>query len=107
MTLIAIVMLLPTASLDLEWPDAAIPRGQVDLRNVAPLIGGRRSVSFPSDPTGIGECADGGWGDDQGGGSLLDGPILARLCRKDSRPSRRCPSPVISSHSVRSRPLRC
>jgi hypothetical protein len=107
MTLIAILILLPTPSLHLEGPDAAIPGGHVDLRTVAPLIGGRRSVSFPSDPTGIGECADDGWGDDQGAGSFLDGPVLLRLCRKDSGPSRRCPSPVISSHSVRSRPLRC
>jgi hypothetical protein len=107
MTLIAIVILLPTPSLHPGGPDAAIPGGHVDLRTIAPLIGGRRSVSFPSDPTGIGECADGGWGDDQGAGSLLDGSVLPRLCRKASRPSRRCPSPVISLHSVRSRPLRC
>jgi hypothetical protein len=107
MTLIAIVILLPAPSLHPGGPDAAIPGGHVHLRTVAPLIGGRRSVSFPNDPTEIGECADGGWGDDQGAGSFLGGPVLARLCRKDSRPSRRCPSPVISSHSVRSRPLRC
>ena len=107
MALIAFVFLLPTPSLYPGGPDAAIPGGHVDLRTVAPLMGGRRSVSFPSDPTGIGECADGGWGDDPGAGSLLDGPLFARLCRKDSRPSRRWPSSVISSHSVRSRPLRC
>jgi hypothetical protein len=107
MTLIAIVILLPTPSLHPGGPDAAIPGGHVDLRAVAPFIGGRRPVPFSSDPSGVGECADDGWGDDQGAGSVLDVPVLPRPCRKDSRPSRRCPSPVISSHSVRSRPLRC
>ena len=107
MTLIALVILLPTPLLHPGGPDAAIPGGHVDLRTIAPLIGGRRSVSFPSDPTGVGGCADDGWGDDPGAGSLLDGPLFARLCGKNSRPSRRCPSPVNSSHSDRSRPLRC
>jgi hypothetical protein len=107
MTLVALVILLPTPSLQPGGPDAGIPKGHVDVRTVARLIGGRRSVSFPSDPTGIGECDDGGWDDDEGAGSLLDGPVLPRLCRKDSRPSRRCRSLVISLHSVRSRPLRC
>ena len=108
MTLLAILILLQTPSLDLGGPDAAIPRCDVDQRTIAPLIRGVRPVSFPSDPTGIGECASGAWADDTGAGSLLDVPVLPpRLCRKDSRPSRLCPSPLISAHSVRSRPLRC
>jgi hypothetical protein len=107
MTLLAILILLQTPSLHLGGPDAAIPQRDVDQRTIAPLIRGIRPVSFPSDPTGIGECANGAWADDAGAGSLLDVPVLPRLCRKDSRPSRLCPSPLISSHSVRSRPLRC
>jgi hypothetical protein len=107
MTLLAILILLQTPSLHLGGPDAAIPRGDVDQRTIAPFIRGVRPVSFPSDPTGIDQCASGAWADDGGAGSLLDVPVLPRLCRKDSRPSRLRPSPLISSHSVRSRPLRC
>ena len=107
MTLLAILILLQTPSLHLRGPAAAIPRRDVDERTIAPLIRGVRPVSFRSDPTGIGECANGAWADDAGAGSLLDVHVFACLCRKDSRPSRLCPSPLISSHSVRSRPLRC
>ena len=84
MTLIAVLILLLTPSLHPGGPDDAIPGGHVGLRTVAPLIGDRRSVSFPSNPPGIGECADDGWGDDDGAGSLLDGPVLPRPCRKDT-----------------------
>ena len=57
MTLLGILILLQTPSLHLGGPDAAIPRRDVDQRTIAPLIRGVRPVSFPSDPTGIGECA--------------------------------------------------
>jgi hypothetical protein len=107
MILLALVMLLPSPSLHLGGPDAAITGDRIDVRTVAPFIGGRRSVSFPSDPTGIDEFANGGWDDDDGAGSPLDGPVLRRPCRTESRPSGRCPAWVISSHTFRSRPLRC
>ena len=58
MTLLAILILLQTPSLDLGGPDAAIPRRDVGQRTIAPLIRGVRPVSFPSDPTGVGECAE-------------------------------------------------
>ncbi len=107
MTLLAILILLQTPSLHLGGPDLAILRRDADQRTIAPLIRGARPVSFPSDPTGIGECANDSCADDTGALSLLDVPVLPRLCRNDSRPSRLCTSPPSSSHSVRSRPLRC
>ena len=78
MTLIGILILLPTPSLHPGGPDAAIPGGDVDRAPSRPLFAVVRSVSFPSDPTGIGECADGAWDDDEGAGSLLDVPVLPR-----------------------------
>ncbi len=88
MTLIAVLILFPTPSLHAWGLDAALPGGRIDLRSVAPLIGGRRSVSFPSDPSGIDECANGGWDDNDGAGSALDGRVLrAGAGRKARRPA--------------------
>ena len=46
MTLLTILVLLQTPSLHLGGPDTAIPLDDVDLRTVAPVIGGCRPFSF-------------------------------------------------------------
>ncbi len=107
MTLIAVLILFPTPLLHPGGPNDAAPGCHVGPCVVAPLIGDPRSVSFPSERAGIGECSDDGWGDDEGAGSLLDGPVLPRPRWEDRLPSRRCGSPVSSSYSIRSRHLRC
>jgi hypothetical protein len=88
-------------------PADAITGGRGGSRVVPILIRDLRLGDAASDPTGIGECDDGNWGDDEGSRPLLDEPILPRPCSRCSLPSRRCRSPMISLLSLRSRHLRC
>jgi hypothetical protein len=107
MTLIAVLILFPTPSLHAWGPDDAIPGGRDGSRAVAVHMGAPRLSASPGDPSGIGECAEGEWGDDDGVTPLVDLPSVPRRCRRGSPASRRCRSPMIDSPSLRSRHLRC
>ncbi len=74
MTLVAVLILFPTPSLHARGPDDALPGGRDASRAVAAFIHHPESGASPSDPSGIGEYADGEWGDDDGVGPLLDAP---------------------------------
>ena len=101
MTLIAILIFLPTPSLHVCGPDAAILADRDQLRTVAPLV---RDASLGAAQS---DCADGEWDDDEGDNPLFDAPALPRPYRPGSPLSRRCLSPMISPPSLRSRHLRC
>ena len=80
MTLIALVLLIPTPLFHPGAPDGIIRGEHVgSIVGVAAVANDQGSVSVCGDPVEGGERADGDWDDDEGTRSLLDWPVLPHV----------------------------
>lgn len=101
MSLIAVLILLPTPALHAWGLNEAFPGGLDRRPTVARLVRDAGSGAFQSD-NAVGE-----WGDDDGANPFLDAPALPRPHPPGAPSSRRCRSSLIQPLSLRSHHLRC